>query len=78
MHPFGKALTLAMDRIRHDPKTDEVLWEEECYCSPPLAMERAAVLDKYFDGIRVERLSEGEGWALISDLPALWDDIRKM
>jgi hypothetical protein len=29
--------------------------EEEDYCSPPLAQERAAVLDTYFDDITVER-----------------------
>jgi hypothetical protein len=74
MRPFGKSLTQAMDGIRHDPKTGEVLWEEEDYCSPPLAMERAAVLDKYFDDIKVDNLPEGEGWKRISDLPTLWDD----
>lgn len=77
MRPFGKSLTRSMNGLRHDPNTDEVLWEEEDYCSPPLAMERAAVLDKYFEDIRVESLPAGEGWERISDLPALWDDIHK-
>ena len=77
MRPFGKSLTRSMNGLRYDPNTDEVLWEEEDYCSPPLAMERSAVLDKYFDDICVESLPEGEGWERISDLPALWEDIYK-
>lgn len=77
MQPFGKSLTRALDGIRHDPTTDEVLWEEEDYCSPPLAMERAAVLDNYFDAIQVELLPKGAGWARISELPSLWDDLSK-
>jgi len=75
MRPFGKSLTQGLEGMRHDPITDEVLWEEEDYCSPPLAMERAAVLDKYFDEIQVEKLPKGEGWERISELPALWDDL---
>ncbi|HWS96240.1 MAG TPA: hypothetical protein VN620_07175 [Candidatus Methylomirabilis sp.] len=46
-------------------------WEEEDYCSPPLAEERAAVLDKYFDEISVERVDAGEGWKRIEALPRL-------
>ena len=46
-------------------------WEEEDYCSPPLAEERAAVLDNYFDQISVERVDAGEGWKRIEALPKL-------
>ena len=74
----GKSLTRAMNGMRQDPISGVVLWEEECYCSPPLSMERTAVLDKYFAEIQVEQLSEGEGWARISDLPVLWQDIHKL
>lgn len=35
-----------------------VVWEEEDYCSPPLAMEHTAVLDRYFTGIEVETVRE--------------------
>ncbi len=28
------------------------IWKKEDYCRPPLAQERAAVLDQYFDGGR--------------------------
>ena len=77
MSPFGKSLTQAMSGVRQDSISGYVFWEEECYCSPPLSMERIAVLDKYFAEIQVEQLSEGEGWARISDLPVLWEDIHK-
>jgi len=36
-----------------------------------LAEERAAVLDRYFDGITVERVNAGEGWKQIQVLPKL-------
>jgi hypothetical protein len=48
------------------------VWEEEDYCRPPLAEERAAVLDHYFDGIAVERVERGAGWRRIADLPRLF------
>jgi hypothetical protein len=77
MSPFGKSLTQAMNGMRQDSISGYVLWEEECYCSPPLSMERTAVLDKYFAEIQIEQLSEEEGWARISDLPALSENIQK-
>jgi hypothetical protein len=40
--------------------------------SPPLAEERAAVLDSYFEGIAVEPVAEGEGWWRIEALPPLF------
>ena len=46
---------------------------EEDYCSPPLAMERASVLDRYFDDITVESVgSEEEGWNRMEGKPRLW------
>jgi hypothetical protein len=70
MRPFGQALTRALNdaRIQAD---GTAIWEEEDYCSPPLAEERAAVLDTYFEGITVERVQEGEGWKQIANLPRL-------
>ena len=56
-----------------DPATGEAVWEEEDYCTPPLAMERAAVLDRYFLDLRVERVEEGEGFRRIAHLPSLWE-----
>ncbi len=73
MRPFGPALTAALENARWDPEAGEAVWEEEDYCSPPLAMERAAVLDHYFEDLRVERVPSGEGWRRIAGLPSLWD-----
>ncbi|MDR7542927.1 MAG: hypothetical protein QN120_01605 [Armatimonadota bacterium] len=73
MRPFGRSLTRALEGARRDPQTGEAVWEEEDYCSPPLAMERAAVLDEYFEELRVERVREGEGWRRLEGLPSLWE-----
>ncbi len=71
MRPFGTALDFSLRHARQ--QADGVaVWEEEDYCRPPLAMERAAVLDTYFSGLEVERVEEGEGWAAIDVLPGLW------
>jgi len=78
MDPFGRAMTMSLRRARRDPETGEAVWVEEDYCSPPLAMEREAVLDDYFEEIRVvhEDVDEAEGWAEIEDLPLLWDRVE--
>jgi hypothetical protein len=70
LRPFGKALTQSLcgARIQADGLA---IWEEEDYCSPPLAQERAAVLDTYFDEITVEQVNAGEGWKQIEGLPKL-------
>lgn len=52
-----------------------VVWEEEDYCSPPLAQERAAVLDEYFEDLRVTSVQKHEGWAQIRDLPPLFPEL---
>ena len=72
LRPFGKALTHSLKEARTQPDGTAV-WEEEDYCSPPLAEERAAVLDTYFDEIRVEQVNAGEGWKRIEPLPKLRD-----
>jgi hypothetical protein len=70
LRPFGKALTHSLKEAR--TQSDGIaIWEEEDYCSPPLAEERAAVLDNYFDEISVERVDAGEGWKRIKALPKL-------
>ena len=71
LRPFGPALSEALAGARWDPATGEVAWEEEDYCRPPLAQERAAVLDR-FEGLRYEPVAEGEGWRQIARLPPLW------
>lgn len=71
LRPFGEALSQGLNNARWETATSMV-WEEEDYCSPPLAMERAAVLDRYFDEITVERVSRDEGWQRIQHLPRLF------
>jgi hypothetical protein len=71
LRPFGKSLSAGLRGARIGAD-GVVLWEEEDYCSPPLAMERAAVLDIYFDNIQVEPVHPGEGWSRIRELPRLF------
>ncbi len=71
LRPFGPALTQALEGARWDAATGEAVWEED-YCRPPLAQERAAVLDRYFFDLRVEPVAAGEGWGRVASLPSLW------
>ena len=73
LRPFGSSLTRALRGARRLPN-GRAMWEEEDYCDPPLAQERAAVLDRYFEGLTVEPVIQGTGWALIQDLPPLFPD----
>ena len=43
--------------------TAEWFGRRQDYCSPPLAQERAAVLDEYFEDLRVTAVQRNEGWA---------------
>jgi hypothetical protein len=73
LRPFGRALTASLRRARRLP-AGKAMWEEEDYCQPPLAQEREAVLDRYFEGISVEPVVEGTGWALIEAFPAMFPE----
>lgn len=75
MRPFGKAMTYSLTnaRLRED---GYATWEEEDYCSPPLAQERAAALDEFFEELSVTRVREGAGWAEIDRLPLLFPELR--
>jgi hypothetical protein len=55
MRPFGQALDFSLKNARLDAD-GWIVWEEEVYCRPPLAMERAAVLDTYFTDLSVEKV----------------------
>lgn len=73
MKPFGQALHYGLDNARLDRNDSSfAFWEEEDYCNPPLAQERAAVLDTYFTDLEVKRVKEGEGWKEIESLQRLW------
>ena len=74
MQPFGQALQYSLENARVDTEnSDYAIWIEEDYCSPPLAMERESVLDRYFNDISVQHVqSEEKAWVSISDKPRLW------
>lgn len=74
LRPFGQSLSQGLNGARWE-KEGVAIWEEEDYCSPPLAMERDAVLDDYFDQITVERVARDEGWARIEALPPLFPEL---
>jgi hypothetical protein len=77
LDPFGTAMTAALRDARFDPETGEAVWVEEDYCTPPLAMERAEVLDDYFADLTVvdADVDRTEGWQRVDDLPGLWERV---
>lgn len=55
-----------VDSLHRAVVTDsgQVRWSERCYCSTPLAHERATVLDHHFDDLAtevIEAYAENEG-----------------
>jgi len=72
MRPFGSALQFSLENARVD-QPGWAVWEEEDYCRPPLAQERAAVLDTYFTDLSVEKVERGDGWSRIESLSGLWE-----
>ncbi len=71
LRPFGPTLSGSLRNARRRPD-GVVVWEEEDYCRPPLAQERGAVLDHYFDQLQIELVNRGEGWERIAELPPLF------
>ena len=71
MRPFGQALQYSLENARMQ-ENGHAIWEEEDYCSPPLAQERAAILGKYFEELNVERVEKNKGWKQIQSLPGMW------
>ena len=76
LRPFGTDLSSSLRGARIRPD-GVAIWEEEDYCRPPLAQEREAVLDRYFEGIEVETVGEGDGWQRIDGLPRLFPDLAR-
>lgn len=78
LEPFGRAMTKALQEAKFDPETGQAVWVEEDYCTPPLAMERAEVLDEYFESLTVvdDNVDEKAGWQRIEKLPGLWERVR--
>jgi hypothetical protein len=73
MNPFGSSLHRGLDQARWQSE-DRAIWEEEDYCVPPLAQERAAVLDEYFTDLNVDLVERNQGWRKIESLPRVWPD----
>lgn len=73
LEPFGRAITYSLENAKYDSQSGKALWEEEDYCTPPLAQEREAVLDIYFSNLQIVEVGNGEGWEEIDDLPSLWE-----
>lgn len=71
MRPFGGELQQCLLNARID-SDGWATWEENCYCTPPLAQERA-VLDVYFTDLTTKTVNKGEGWKTVEVLPMLWD-----
>lgn len=74
LRPFGRTLSQSLRNARRHPD-GTVVWEEEDYCSPPLAQERSAVLDRYFSSIDVEPVAEGQGWKKIQTYAPLFPEL---
>ena len=76
IRPFGKTMSHSLEnaRLRED---GYAIWEEEDYCSPPLAQERAAALDEFFEELEVAPVKEGAGWEEIEQLPRLFPDPKQ-
>ena len=51
--PDGQEIVASMKRARID-ESGTVRWSELCYCSTPLAHERATVYDDHFAGLKTE------------------------
>ena len=73
MRPFGQALQMGLDNARWQSE-GVAIWEEEDYCVPPLAQERAAVLDEYFTELEVQHVNKDEGWKMIEPLKNIWEE----
>ena len=76
LSPFGRSLTGSLESARRMPD-GTAIWEEEDYCRPPLAQEREAVLDRYFEEISVEPVERGRGWERIEQMPPLFPALAR-
>jgi hypothetical protein len=75
LHPFGRALNFGLKNAK-EYDDGIVAWEEEDHCNPPLAQEKEAVLNNYFDNIKIELVIKGEGWKKINHLPNVFNSLH--
>lgn len=77
MRPFGGSLDQGLRNARFRKEDGYASWEEEDYCHPPLAQEREAILDDYFNDITVKDIGNpGNGWKQIGELTSLWKTVK--
>ena len=58
-------------------RSGAVQWSEMCFCDPPLAHERATILDRYFDGVTTEPIEvyeQYDGEPFMEHLQSLPED----
>jgi len=79
MSPFGTALDGGLRNARLNPEDHFAYWEEEDYCRPPLAQEREAILDDYFDELVVleDVKQRGRAWKQIQSFQSMWVILKK-
>lgn len=71
--PFGKSLQHSLENAKVD-NDKNAIWIEEDSNDPPLASEREAVLDRYFNDIQIIAIgSEEDGWTRIKNNQSLWE-----
>lgn len=60
--PDGAEIVASMERavVNEDGRIE---WTERCYCDPPLAHERATVLDAHFEDFQIEPVDGHEKFA---------------
>lgn len=57
--PDGKEIVDSMKRAKI--KSDnQIIWSEQCYCTPPLKHERETVYDRYLFDIKTEPIEQYE------------------
>ena len=66
--PDGREILSSMQRARIT-ESGVIQWCETCYCTPPLAHERATVYDHYFTDIKT--------WEIHSELNMVGDSFWK-
>ena len=55
--PDGPEIVASMNRAVLNG-AGEIEWSELCYCNPPLAHERATVLDAHFDDMSIKTIED--------------------
>ncbi len=78
LRPFGRSLDAALRNAKFNREDQLAYWEEEDYCQPPLAQERDAILDAYFDDLTVieDVKVAGRAWIQVEKFPSMWTSIE--